>query len=94
MPGTGGIRKIRWSRPGMGKSGGTRVIYYYYNDTTPIYLLFAYPKGKQENLTENEKKSLRIFVEILKKELKTTGGRENERREATLFSGRDFKRPK
>jgi hypothetical protein len=49
MPGTGGLRKLRWARPGMGKRGGARVIYYYYNSTVPLYLLMAYAKAKQEN---------------------------------------------
>ncbi len=39
MPGTGGIRKLRWARTGMGKRGGVRVIYYYHNEQMPIYLL-------------------------------------------------------
>ncbi len=41
IPGTGGIRKLRWSRAGMGKRGGARVIYYFYNDRAPICLLHA-----------------------------------------------------
>jgi hypothetical protein len=49
MPGTGGLRKLRWSRAGMGKRGGARVIYYYYNETAPVYLFMAYAKAAQEN---------------------------------------------
>jgi hypothetical protein len=49
MPGTGGLRKLRWSRAGMGKRGGARVIYYYYDETAPLYLLMAYTKAAQEN---------------------------------------------
>src|SRR5271168_4475485 len=49
MPGTGGLRKLRWSRAGMGKRGGARVIYYYYNESAPLYLLMAYAKAAQEN---------------------------------------------
>jgi hypothetical protein len=49
MPGTGGLRKLRWSRAGMGKRGGARVIYYYYNETAPLYLFMAYAKAAQEN---------------------------------------------
>jgi hypothetical protein len=49
MPGTGGLRKLRWSRAGIGKRGGARVIYYYYDGTAPIYLLMAYANAKQEN---------------------------------------------
>jgi hypothetical protein len=36
IPETGGVRKIRWGRTGMGKRGGVRVIYYYYNASRPL----------------------------------------------------------
>ncbi len=49
MPGTGGLRKLRWGRSGMGKRGGARVIYYDYNETAPVYLFMAYAKAAQEN---------------------------------------------
>jgi hypothetical protein len=39
IPDTGGIRKIRWGRPGMGKRGGVRVIYFYHDSEMPLYLL-------------------------------------------------------
>ncbi len=39
IEGTGGIRKLRWARQGMGKSSGVRAIYYYYNERMPLYLL-------------------------------------------------------
>ncbi|MBP2657932.1 MAG: RelE-like cytotoxic translational repressor of toxin-antitoxin stability system [Firmicutes bacterium] len=67
---TNGIRKIRWYRPGMGKRGGTRIIYYYYDINNPVFLLYAYPKNAQENLTPDEKKELRGYVEILKNQLR------------------------
>ena len=38
IPDTGGLRKVRWSRPGMGKRGGVRVIYFYHDDSMPLYL--------------------------------------------------------
>jgi Protein of unknown function (DUF1044). len=70
IPGTGGIRKIRWSRPGIGKRGGARVIYYYYDRQNPIYLLFAYPKNVKDNLTEEEKKALHQIADQLKNQLR------------------------
>jgi len=39
ISGTGGIRKIRWSAQGKGKSGGVRVIYYYYNKSIPLFFI-------------------------------------------------------
>lgn len=48
--GSGGLRKMRWSRKGKGKRGGIRIIYYLIKGDE-IYLLFAYPKNKQQDLT-------------------------------------------
>ena len=67
IEGTGGVRKVRWIRPGMGKRGGARVIYYYHSDVMPLYLLTIYGKGKKENLTDQEKTLLKTLVGQLKK---------------------------
>ncbi|MBS1170080.1 MAG: putative helix-turn-helix domain protein [Burkholderiaceae bacterium] len=50
VPGTGGVRKVRWSRRGLGKRGGARVIYYNLLDNGEIWLLIAYTKAKFDNL--------------------------------------------
>ena len=70
IPGTGGIRKIRWQSSGHGKRGGSRIIYYVYDAEHPIYLLFAYPKNVQANLSEKEKKILSELVSVLKNSFK------------------------
>lgn len=70
IPNTGGLRKVRWSRAGMGKRGGARVIYYYYNETAPLFLLAAYAKSKQEDLTVAEKELLTKATEHLKASIK------------------------
>jgi len=59
IPGTGGIRKVRWSIEGRGKRGGARVIYFFYKRNAPIYLLMVYSKNIRENLSQQEKKQLR-----------------------------------
>lgn len=59
IAGAGGARKIRWQvNAYSGKRSGARVIYYYYNENIPIYLLTAYKKNEKLNLTEKEKKVL------------------------------------
>ena len=65
IQGTGGLRKIRIARRGKGKSGGTRVIYYYHNDTKPILLLLIYTKARQDNLTDAQKAQLKKHVEAV-----------------------------
>ena len=71
IPGTGGVRKMRWSRPGIGKRGGARVIYYFYDDNAPIYLLWAYAKNQQEDLKQHEKEAVTKAAETLKAMLKS-----------------------
>jgi hypothetical protein len=63
IPGSGGLRKVRWSQAGRGKRGGIRVIYYWYSPDDLIYMLLAYAKSTQENLTQEQLKILRKLVE-------------------------------
>lgn len=65
IQGTGGLRKVRFARPGKGKSGGTRVIYYYHDDSKPILLLLIYSKADQENLTDTQKLRLKKHVNAI-----------------------------
>lgn len=58
-----GIRKIRWTLEGRGKSGGVRVIYYWMTEDEHIYMLYAYPKSAQENLTDAQLKVMKQIVE-------------------------------
>ena len=67
IQGTGGIRKLRWARSGQGKSGGTRVIYYYHNAEMPLYLLTLFGKNEKANISMEEKKLLSRAVKILVK---------------------------
>ena len=60
--GTGGLRKVRIARPGHGKSGSTRVIYYYHNGHKPILLLLIYAKASQEFLTSGQRTRLKKYV--------------------------------
>ena len=50
IPGTGALRKVRWSRAGMGKRGGARVVYFVRNAAGEVVLVVAYAKGNAENL--------------------------------------------
>ena len=66
IPETGGVRKIRWARPGTGRRGGARVIYFYHDADRPIYLLMVYAKARKENLSAEEKRTLRKLAAALK----------------------------
>lgn len=63
IPGAGGLRKVRWSRAGMGKRGGARVIYYNLLDDGEIWLLIAYTKAKFDNLPTAFLNQLREEIE-------------------------------
>ena len=65
IQGTGGLRKVRFARPGKGKSGGSRVIYYNHNDTKPVLLLLIYAKANQDNLTDAQKAQLKRHVNAI-----------------------------
>ena len=65
LEGTGGIRKLRWSRGSRGKSGGVRVIYYFHADTMPLYLLTLFAKNERANLSKAERNELAGLVGLL-----------------------------
>jgi hypothetical protein len=74
MQGTGGIRKLRWSAKGKGKSGGVRVIYYYQYGTMPLFLLSVFGKGEKANLSKAERNDLAKFTSLLLKHYGGTNG--------------------
>lgn len=63
VPGTGGVRKIRWTRPGFGKRGGVRVIYYNRTERGEIWLLLIYAKSAKDNIPNHVLKSIREEIE-------------------------------
>ena len=68
MEGTGGIRKVRFPIEKRGKSGSIRVCYTDFEEYEATYLITAFKKNEQENLTEEEKKILKKLVKALKEE--------------------------
>ena len=66
IPGTGGVRKVRFAAKGKGKSGGVRVIYYFYDEVNPLYAIFLYGKNEQANLTPEQKKDISSFAATIK----------------------------
>ena len=68
IEGTGGARKLRLQLyDNSGKSGGGRVIYLDLVEKEKTYLLFAYPKNMQKNLTAEQKKQIKKLIENIKK---------------------------
>ena len=63
IKGSGGLRKIRCQAQGRGKRGGIRVIYYWYVPGDLIYMLLAYAKNQQSDLTPQQLKLLKALIE-------------------------------
>lgn len=63
IPGTGGLRKLRWATTGRGKRGGVRIIYYLAVDRDLVFFLLMYPKNEQGDLTPEQKRTLRKVVD-------------------------------
>jgi len=68
IPHMSGARKIRFALEGRGKSGGARVIYVDIMVKERIYLLLAYPKSEQSNLTPDQQRVLRNMIDTLREE--------------------------
>lgn len=59
IPGSGGLRKLRWQAPGRGKSGGYRIIYYWRDHRGQIWLLTIYAKNEAENIPAHILKAIK-----------------------------------
>ncbi len=73
IPGTGGVRKVRFAASGRGKRGGARIIYYYLDGTMPLYALLAYAKNAKADMTPDEKRTVSALVLALKASRRQTG---------------------
>jgi hypothetical protein len=67
MPGTGGLRKLRWRQSGQGKRGGLRIIYYWDKGSATIFMLSLYRKSRTENLTDEQ---IRILARLVREEFR------------------------
>ena len=67
IPGSGGLRKVRWGGKGRGKRGGFRVIYYWEKAQAVCYMLFLYKKNEQGDLTVAQ---VRTLAQLVREEFK------------------------
>lgn len=64
MPGSGGMRKVRWAGSGRGKRGGLRLIYYSWSSKDRISMLFIHRKNEQDDLALEQVRLLRRALEV------------------------------
>jgi hypothetical protein len=67
IPGTGGVRKLRWGLEGRGKRGGARVIYFHHSAGTPLFVLTAFAKNERADLSQQDRNDLRQLTALLVK---------------------------
>ena len=63
IPGSGGIRKIRWGLDSRGKRGGLRILYQWIPEKSQVFLLFVFGKNEQSDLTPAQLAVLRKLME-------------------------------
>lgn len=59
IPGSGSCRKVRWARPGIGKRGGVRIIYFNRLPEGKIWLLLIYGKNARDNIPTHILRNIR-----------------------------------
>ena len=62
IPGSGGVRKVRWGRRGSGARGGVRIIYFYHDPAMPLYLLMIYAKARRDDLSPDARQTVQGLV--------------------------------
>ena len=64
IPGTGGLRKLRFAdeRRGKGKRGGLRVIYYWWDAGLQFWLFTIYDKDEMADLTKAQRETLKQMI--------------------------------
>jgi hypothetical protein len=65
IPGTGGVRKLRWALKGRGKRGGARIIYFYHSENLPLFLLSGYAKNTRADLSQADRNDYKRLTKLL-----------------------------
>lgn len=65
IPGTGGVRKLRWGLEGRGKRGGARVVYFHHDAGMPLFALTAYAKNERADLSQQDRNDFRKLTTML-----------------------------
>lgn len=69
IPGTSGLRKMRFSLEGRGKSGGARILYVDILLVKWVYLITAYAKGVKDNISDAERNAYKKLIKQINDEI-------------------------
>ena len=58
---------MRFALPGKGKSGGSRILYVDFVEAESLYLIYAYPKNEMDNLSKEERNSIKKLIDQIRK---------------------------
>ena len=72
IPGTGGVRKLRWALEGRGKRGGARVVYFHHDGGMPLFALTAFAKNERADLSQQDRNDFRRLTTLLVEAFKRT----------------------
>ncbi len=70
IPGTGGVRKLRWGLEERGKRGGARVVYFHHDAGMPLFALTAYAKNERADLSQQDRNDFRQLTALLVRRFK------------------------
>jgi hypothetical protein len=62
IPGSGGVRKVRFGFGGRGKSGGARILYLFGGEDLPVFMLAAFAKNEKADLSASERNALSRMI--------------------------------
>ena len=65
IPGTGGVRKLRWGLEARGKRGGARIIHFFHSSRLPLFLLTAFAKNERTDISGADRNSFRKLTKLL-----------------------------
>ena len=65
VPGTGGVRKLRWGLEGRGKRGGARMVYFHHDAGMPLFALTTYAKNERADLSQQDRNDFRQLTALL-----------------------------
>jgi hypothetical protein len=65
IPGTSGVRKLRWGLEGRGKRGGARIIYFFHSAEIPLFALTAFAKNERADLSQEERNTFGRLTKLL-----------------------------